>query len=290
VTPRAGGALAFAALLLVAAPLPGCYTTQLGLLRSGLDSLRTQVDTLTVRDSVAYRVLAETQRELGQQRDLILSTRATSGSTMQELFDHMSRLEGKLDDVMHRFSDWSVRSSAQTGTVSSPPVSPPAGGGTPATAGTQGPVGTGAAATPAGTTTGASPPPATTSGGGDPTVAYDQATRDLTEGRYVLALNGYRDFLRKYPTLELADNAQYGVAECFFAQAAFDSAATEYGKVGDRWPRGDRVPAALYKLGLCQDRLGRAADAKKTFEDLVKRFPGASEAALARDRLGASKR
>jgi tol-pal system protein YbgF len=262
------GALAGAVVVVSASLTPGCYTTQLGLLRSGLDSLRTQVDTLTVRDSVAYRVVADTRRELASQRDLLLSTRASSGSTMQEMFDQMSRLEGKLDDVMHRFSDFSAR--ATSGASATPP---------PAVANATPPV------------TGAAAPPVTNPPAGGPTAPqlYDTATRDLTEGRYPLALQGYRDLLARYPSVDLAPGAQYGVGECFFAEAAFDSAAVEYARVSERWPKGDRTPAALYKLGLCQDRLGRAADAKKTFEDLAHRFPSSSEAALARERLGAGR-
>jgi len=91
--------------------------------------------------------------------------------------------------------------------------------------------------------------------------------------------------LRRYPETDLADNAQYGAGECFFAQAQFDSALVEYARVGTRWPQGDRAPAALYKLGLCQERLGRMPDSRKTFDDLVKRFPQSGESQLARDRL-----
>jgi tol-pal system protein YbgF len=121
----------------------------------------------------------------------------------------------------------------------------------------------------------------------DPTQLYDQATADLTQGRYAMALGNYREYLRKFPDTELADNAQYGAGECFFAQAQFDSALVEYARVGAQWGSGDRAPAALYKLGLCQEHLGHAADAKKTFESLVKRFPQSGESQLARDRIAA---
>jgi tol-pal system protein YbgF len=253
-----------AVLLGTASLTPGCYTTQLGLLRSGLDSLRTEVDTMTARNAVAYQVLADTRHELDAQRDLLLSTRASSGSTMQEMFDHMTRLEGKLDDVMHRFGDFASRSSS---------------GAPPPTVGTS--------AGPASGT--ASPATAPAGEGPAPAALYDQATRDLTEGRYPMALKGYRDFLARYPNVDLADNAQYGLGECFFAQAAFDSAAIAYAQVGARWPKGDKAAAALYKLGLCQERLGRAADAKHSFQELISRFPGAGEAGLARERLGATR-
>lgn len=241
------GAEALATLLMVAGlgALPGCHSTQMALIRSGLDSLRTVVDTLTVRDAAAYAVLRDTRREVGDQRDILLSTRASSGTTTQELFEQMGRLESRLEEVMGRFQQISQR------------VPPPA------------------AATPA---------------QGDPNQLYDQSTQDLTQGRYALALQGYRDFVRRHPTTELADNAQYGVGECFFAQSQFDSAAVEYARVEAGWAQGDRVPAALYKLALSRERLGRADAAKQSFEDLLKRFPNSGEAQLARERLGGTRR
>ena len=243
VAQRIAALLPALGLPLAAALLPGCYAPQLTLLKSGLDSMRTVVDTLVVRDSISYRVVADTRREVAEQRDILLSTRATTGTTTQELFEQMGRLEGKLDEVMGRFQQISQRAAA----------------------------------------------PATPSGV-DPNQLYDQAAQDLTQGRYGLALQGFRDFLRRFPDAELSDNAQYGVGECFFAQAAFDSAATEYGRVEATFPKGDKVPAALYKLALCQERLGQKSTSRATFEDLVKRFPNAGEAQLARERLGGSRR
>ena len=222
--------------------LSGCYAPQLGLLRSGLDSLRAVVDTISVRDSVTRLVLEGTRREVAEQRDILLSTRASAGTTTQELFDQMTRLEGKLDEVMGRFQQISQRAA------------PP---------------------TPAGNEMGQ---------------LYDQAAQDLTQGRYGLALQGFREFLRRYPAVELSDNAQYGIGECFFAQSVFDSAEVEYGKVESGFPGADKAPAALYKLALSRDRQGKAAAAKKTLEDLVKRFPNSGEAQLARERLGGSQR
>ena len=238
------GALAVAAALAAAtAALPGCYAPQLTMLKSGLDSLRTVVDTLVVRDSIAYLALADTRRQIVEQRDIILSTRATTGTTTQQLFDQMGRLQTRLDEVLTRFHDVS-RSN----------------------------------------------PPATNPTAPDPNQLYDQAAMDLTQGRYPLALQGFRDYLRRYPTAELADNAQYGVGECFFAQSRFDSAAAEYARVDDLYPKGDRVPAALYKLALSQENLGRTDASRKTLQDLVKRFPQSGEAQLARERLGTTKR
>jgi len=244
-----------ALLLLGALGAPGCMTAQLTLLKSGLDSLRTQVDVMEARDSVSAQVIADAQRDLAEQKDLILSTRATATSTSRETAESLDRMEGKLDDIMARFR---IASERQPAKQAPPP---------PAADSSAGPA-----------------KPATT--GANPTQLYDQATTDLTQGRYAMALTGYRNYLAKNPDTDLADNAQYGAGECFFAQARFDSALVEYRQVGTRWPNGDRAPAALYKVGLCQERMGRKDEAKQTFEDLVKRFPQSGEAQLARDRIG----
>src|SRR4030095_9198629 len=135
-------------------------------MRSGLDSLRVVVDTLAVRDSVAFVTLRDTRREMAERRDTLLSTKATTGPTTQQLYEQMGRLEGKLDEVMGRFQQVQQR----TGT----PVNPATG---------------------------------------DPNQLYDQAAQDLTQGRYGAALKGFREFLQRFPTAELADNAQYGIGE-----------------------------------------------------------------------------
>lgn len=259
-TAFAGGRAVVPVALLLALALPlasGCYPPQLLTLRSGLDSLRTVIDTMQVRDSITYRVLLDTRREITEQRDVLLSTRATAGTTTQQLFEQMSRLEARLEEVGGRFDRFSSRQPAPAGPAAPGATTPPAGA------------------------------PA---GGGDPAVLYDQAALDLTQGRYSMALQGFREFVTRFGGHELADNAQYGVGECFFAQSKFDSARVEYARVEVQWPQGDKVPAALYKLALCQEKLQKAAESRKTLEDLVKRFPLSGEAQLARERLGSGHR
>src|SRR5262245_12834481 len=81
---RAQRLLAGLAAVALIGSLGGCYAPQMVLIKSGLDSLRTTVDTLMVRDSIAYAMLEETRREIANQKDILLSTRASSGSTTQE--------------------------------------------------------------------------------------------------------------------------------------------------------------------------------------------------------------
>ncbi len=249
---RAAGPTPWALVLLAGmgalAALPSCTPPQLLTLRSGLDSLRTVVDTLNVRDELAFRVVQETRQELREQRDILLSTKATTGSTTNELFEQMQRLEGKLDEVMGRFNQLAQRANTPSAATTTAPAGP------------------------------------------DPNQLYDQSAQDLTQGRYSMALQGFREFVQRYPSVDLTDNARYGIGECFFAQSQFDSAAVAYAQVDSLHPGGDKVPAALYKLALCEEKLGHAPAARKRLEDLVKRFPLSGEAQLARERLGASRK
>ena len=110
------------ALLLLAAGLgtPGCYTADMALLRSGIDSLRTQVAQMNARDSVSAQTVTNTHQELSDQKDLLLATRATAASTSRETGETLGRLEGKLDDIMARFRIVSERQPRMT----QPPPSP----------------------------------------------------------------------------------------------------------------------------------------------------------------------
>lgn len=248
VARRKPWALVLAAGTVALMALPSCTPPQLLTLRSGLDSLRTVVDTLNLRNELAFKVVQETRQELSDQRDILLRTNANTGSTKNEMSDQMQRLEGKLDEVMGRFNQIAQRANT-------PPV---------------------------GTTTAPAGP--------DPNQLYDQSAQDLTQGRYSMALTGFRDFVQRYPSVDLTDNARYGIGECFFAQSQFDSAAVAYAQVDSLHPTGDKVPAALYKLALCEEKLGHASAARKRLDDLVKRFPLSGEAQLARERLGASRK
>ena len=81
---RTRGAVVATVLLVASLGAPGCYTAQMTLLKSGLDSLRTQAETIAVRDSVTARMLEDTRRELGEQRELLHATRASTSSTGRE--------------------------------------------------------------------------------------------------------------------------------------------------------------------------------------------------------------
>jgi len=133
--------------------------------------------------------------------------------------------------------------------------------------------------------------------------SYQAAYLDFSRGRYELALSGFRDFLRRYPDSPLADSAQYGMGESYYSLAtaataqgetdkatrALEQAVQEFRKVIVIYPRGSKVPSALYKEALSLTELKQTALARARLQYLVDHFPQSEEAPLAKERLAALK-
>lgn len=114
---------------------------------------------------------------------------------------------------------------------------------------------------------------------------YETAYQDLIKGQYQLAEAGFRRFLQLFPAAALSDNAQYWIGECFYAQRKFREAKKAFLVVLERYPKGDKVPAALLKLGYSELALGDKSKALKTLQELVRRYPFSKEAKLAQEKI-----
>jgi len=119
----------------------------------------------------------------------------------------------------------------------------------------------------------------------DPKQLYDTAYLDITRGNYDLAIAGFREFLKAYPSSSLADNSQYWIGEGFYAQKKYSEALAEFELVISKYPNQDKAAAAYYKAGLCQKELGNKNAARENWQILSKKFPRSPEAGLAQDRM-----
>jgi tol-pal system protein YbgF len=108
--------------------------------------------------------------------------------------------------------------------------------------------------------------------------AYDDALALVNSHQYGAALDAFAAFLVKYPDHPNADNATYWRGECYFAQQDYMRAAEQFEGVLARFPLGNKVPDALLKLGITQQKLGNADKAKSYFNQLLQQYPR-SEAA-----------
>jgi tol-pal system protein YbgF len=187
-----------------------------------------------------------------------------------------------------------VRAAASTPPVTpavGTPATPPAPGPTPA------PVAAPAPAAPV-------PSQRAATGAPQPEDVYQAAYIDFSKGNYALAIPAFREFLRRYPEHKLADSAQYWIGESHLALAhglansagqtekvnqELEQAVREFRKVLVNYPRGDKVPTALYKEALVLVELNQINVAEQRLQYLIDNFPRAEEAPLARDRLASLK-
>ena len=114
---------------------------------------------------------------------------------------------------------------------------------------------------------------------------YDGALDRLQRGEHALAEQGFRQLLERFPGSELADNAQYWIAESFLRRGDEKRALLEFRAVVERYPGGNKVPDALWKVALGLDREGDREGALEICRELVKRYPGTAAAEAARARL-----
>lgn len=126
------------------------------------------------------------------------------------------------------------------------------------------------------------PPPlpsATTTPGAE---LYRAGTEHLQAKRYDAAILSFYDLIATYPSHPLRENAQYLVADTFFVQRDFRGALAEFEALVAAFPRGERAPDALLKIGQCQQNLGDGGRARRTWERVVRDHPASVAARQAR--------
>lgn len=116
---------------------------------------------------------------------------------------------------------------------------------------------------------------------------YEEAWNLLERKDYRAAVARFKEFLKKHPQSEYADNAQYWIGESHYALREFDQAILEFDVVRRKYPKGDKVPAALLKQGFAFAELGDKVDARLILQELIDRYPQSPEAGKAKQKLKA---
>ena len=125
------------------------------------------------------------------------------------------------------------------------------------------------------------PPPS-----GDPaTQLYDAGKQAFDGGDYVKARQRFEQLIQQYPKSEMADNAQFWVAEIFYREKWYEKAILEYQKVIENYPDGNKVPAALLKQAQSFSNIADRSNARLIYQELVNKYPQSSESQVARQKL-----
>ncbi len=220
-----------------------------------------QVTDLQRRQEAMAREMDEIKAKLDHQEELLRQARADQNSRLGELLQSMEVIRNQLEQA-----------SRQLSRVRTPRTNP-----SPVPMDTTGM----RSATAPGDT---SKNPGTASL--DEEGLYQAAFQNLQQGRYPLAISGFRQYLSQFPDGSLADEAQYGIGEAYYAQSDFATAAIEFRALVDTYPQSDKVPTALLKAGLSYMQSGKEDVGRAYLERVIQEYPRSEAARKAKDRLG----
>ena len=184
---------------------------------------------------------------LGTRMDNMSNDVRTLQQAVSDMASLMAKMQTQLNDL-----------STAVKAINLPSVAPP------------GQTGSGVGSTPGGTGDGA-PMPAMD--------LYNNALRDKTSGKLDLAVQGFTDYLKYYPTGDLAPNSQFYIGMIHFGQGNYEAAASEFDMVLEKYQENSKTrEARLYKGRALVKIPGHKTEGADEFAELIKRYPGSDEA------------
>ncbi len=113
-----------------------------------------------------------------------------------------------------------------------------------------------------------------------------QAAFDLLKAQqYEEAAESFRQFLLAFPDSELADNAQYWLAESFYVTQQYNEALAAFQTVIADYPLSRKLPDALLKIGYCNYELRQYDEARESLRQVIGDYADSTAARLAGQRL-----
>ena len=122
-----------------------------------------------------------------------------------------------------------------------------------------------------------------------PKKQYEFATSFLKVGDYSTAERAFREFVQTNPDHDLAGNAQYWYAETFRIRQLYTDAASAYLEGYQKYPKGEKAPVNLLKLGVSMVQIGEKDQGCKMINGVEKEYPKASQSVLQKAKYEAQK-
>jgi tol-pal system protein YbgF len=257
-------------------------------LRSSVDTNSATLKTLVQQtlDSVG-----QLKNDMGAVQKTVQEVQANTGSSISSVTQTTQGLQDNLQEVQARVGKLSQQMTDIQNTLQS--IDAKVSGNAPsgATPGT-------APGSYNQTTPGMAPPPGGAPGPGSaanlppsgmPGISadslYQNGLRDFTGGKYDLSRQEFSDYIKNFPSNDLASNAQFYLGEIYYAQNDFTDAITSYDSVLTNYPRSFKLGASLYKKGMSELELGLKASAVRDLREVERKFPGSDESRRASAKL-----
>jgi len=114
----------------------------------------------------------------------------------------------------------------------------------------------------------------------NPEKQYEFAISFLKVGDYNTAERAFREFVDTNPEHKLAGNAQYWYAETFRIRQLYTDAASAYLEGYQKYPKNDKAPINLLKLGVSLVQIGEKDQGCLMIVGVKKEYPEANQSVL----------
>ena len=113
-----------------------------------------------------------------------------------------------------------------------------------------------------------------------PEKQYELATSFLKVGDYSTAERAFREFVLDNSEHELAGSAQYWYAETFRIRQLYTDAASAYLEGYQKYPKGNKAPINLLKLGVSMVQIGEKDQGCKMINGVELQYPKANQSVI----------
>jgi len=114
---------------------------------------------------------------------------------------------------------------------------------------------------------------------------YEQAKKEFDLENFDKSMKFFIFHVKNFPKSSMADNSLFWIGEIYYKNGDYKRAIIEYQNVIEKYPSGNKVPAAYLKQGLAFYNIDRKDNAKIIFETLISKFPLSNEALIAKKKL-----
>ena len=235
-----------------------------------MERLQIQIASLQGQIAELQRQVEDGTREVKRLNEVLAEQSALLKRATQDQRTQDEAIQTSIRDLIEKVSEMRERFQA----VPTAPAFPSAPAGTPSTE--PSPVSGTGSPSPA-PSTGGTPPP--------PRELYSQAYADFARGNYDLAIQGFTEYIRQFPSTDFTDNAQYWIGESLYGKQKYADAVEAWNALLRDFPSSDKLPDARVKKGMALEKLGRRSQALLEYRYVVDRYPNSPAARVARDKL-----
>ncbi len=122
-------------------------------------------------------------------------------------------------------------------------------------------------------------------GSGEAREIYEEAMTQYRRGSLTAARFGLEDVVESFPNHPLTPSARYFLADIMAQQDELEAAVEAFLRIPEFHPDAERVPYALYRVGLLHQELGNRGEAREFLERVVNTWPDSDVADMARRAL-----